>query len=111
MAIWTAASTGQKIKLAGKNKFEDVSDGGADGDIFADRYHAFFLHDASGFYEEVVVRWHGQSVSQACIGIEMIEAGGGDDIVDLTSETFRIDEVLGMEVRVDGNDVSGICRR
>ena len=47
--------TGQKIKLAGKNKFEDVSDGGADADILrlTDTSDAFFLHDSfSGFYEE-----------------------------------------------------------
>ena len=40
------------------------------------------------------------AISQpSVIGIETIEAGGGDDIADLTSETFRIDEVLGMEAR------------
>ena len=40
----------------------------------------------------------GNQSAKRVIGIETIEAGGGDDIVDLTSETFRIDEVLGMEV-------------
>jgi len=103
--------TGQKIKLAGKNKFEDVSDGGADADILrlTDTSDAFFLHDSfSGFYEEVttVTDGMGNQSAKRVIGIETIEAGGGDDIVDLTSETFRIDEVLGMEVRGgDGNDV------
>ena len=106
-----AIRTGQKIKLAGKNKFEDVSDGGADADILrlTDTSDAFFLHDSfSGFYEEVttVTDGMGNQSAKRVIGIETIEAGGGDDIVDLTSETFRIDEVLGMEVRGgDGNDV------
>ena len=76
--------TGEKIKLAGKNKFEDVSDGGADADIIrlTDTSDAFFLHDSfSGFYEEVttVTDGMGNQSAKRVIGIETIEAGGGDD--------------------------------
>ena len=40
------------------------------------------------------------------LSVETIDAGGGDDIVDLTSSLFNMDEISGMVVEGGlGNDV------
>ena len=104
--------TGEKIALGGKNKFEDVLDGGEDSDLLklTDTSDAFFLHDSfSGFYEEVdksSMDHAGMASAKRVLSVETIDAGGGDDIVDLTSSLFNMDEISGMVVEGGlGNDV------
>ena len=104
--------TGEKIGLGGKNKFEDVLDGGEDSDLLklTDTSDAFFLHDSfSGFYEEVdksLTDHAGMASAKRVLSVETIDAGGGDDIVDLTSSLFNMDEISGMVVEGGlGNDV------
>ena len=104
--------TGEKIVLGGKNKFEDVLDGGEDSDLLklTDTSDAFFLHDSfSGFYEEVdksSMDHEGMASAKRVLSVETIDAGGGDDIVDLTSSLFNMDEISGMVVDGGlGNDV------
>ena len=104
--------TGEKIGLGGKNKFEDVLDGGEDSDLLklTDTSDAFFLHDSfSGFYEEVdksLTDHEGMASAKRVLSVETIDAGGGDDIVDLTSSLFNMDEISGMVVEGGlGNDV------
>ena len=104
--------TGEKIALGGKNKFEDVLDGGEDSDLLklTDTSDAFFLHDSfSGFYEEVdksLTDHAGMASAKRVLSVETIDAGGGDDIVDLTSSLFNMDEISGMVVEGGlGNDV------
>ena len=98
--------------MGGKNKFEDVLDGGEDSDLLklTDTSDAFFLHDSfSGFYEEVdksSMDHEGMASAKRVLSVETIDAGGGDDIVDLTSSLFNMDEISGMVVEGGlGNDV------
>ena len=103
-----SAGTGEVIMLGGKNSFADVLDGGADADTLqlTAGSDAFSLHDAySAFNINVKLASDGRgNLSTArSIGIETILAGGGDDIVDLTSADYAIIGVL-----IDGgagNDV------
>ena len=98
------AGTGEKVLLAGKNRFQDIFNG-SEGDygiiMLTDdaRGDALFSDDiysksASGLQEERIVL------------INEIYAGAGDDIVDLTTVNFQEGKRNGIEIRGgDGNDV------
>ena len=78
--------------------------------MLANTSDAFFLHDSfSGFYEEVdksLTDHEGMASAKRVLSVETIDAGGGDDIVDLTSSLFNMDEISGMVVDGGlGNDV------
>ena len=90
--------TYQRVLLTGKNKFSDVSDGGADVDQIqlTDSADAFFLEDSfsafhSSFDDSSDVESFG-TVARV-IDIETINAGGGNDIVDLTSSDFTLSAI------------------
>ncbi|PJA57936.1 MAG: hypothetical protein CO164_05160, partial [Rhodocyclales bacterium CG_4_9_14_3_um_filter_68_10] len=98
-AVWTSAGgwavnagspgvpgTLERVALTGKSRSHDVFDGGEGFDTLAgtDGADAIFLDD--GISPAPV---HGPRLA----GIERIEAGAGDDIVDLTSWTYAYGDV------------------
>ena len=79
-------------------------DGGADVDTveLTDASDAFFLHDSfSGFHSSLTLSndHEGKSGTARIENIENINAGDGDDIVDLTSSDYSL---AGQDITVDG---------
>ena len=98
------AGTEDSINLAGKIRFGDVMDGGADVDTveLTDGSDAFFLHDSfGGFHSSLtLVEDYDSRLGTARIAnIENINSGLGDDIVDLTSPDYSL---AGQNITVDG---------
>jgi len=96
--------TEDSINLAGKIRFGDVMDGGADVDTIelTDGSDAFFLHDSfGGFHSSLtLVEDYDSRLGTARIAnIENINSGLGDDIVDLTSPDYSL---AGQNITVDG---------
>ena len=90
--------TGSRISMADKTKYSSVIDGEEDADtiILMDSSNgdAFFLHDAySDLHENVSTTADDKGMQTAArvISVETILAGDGDDIIDLTSDTFDMD--------------------
>lgn len=93
------AGTGQKLALDGLNRFADVLDGGNGADTLdlTAGNDAFFLHDAySLFSSGTALANDGRGMpSTARLGnIEVIHAGAGNDLIDLTSPNYAIAGVL-----------------
>jgi Ca2+-binding RTX toxin-like protein len=89
------AATGQQILLEGKIRFADVLDGGADTDTLqlTSGNDAFFLHDAYSLFNPGAVLTkdaHGMASCARAVGIEVIQGGAGDDLIDLTSTDYTI---------------------
>jgi len=91
-------STGSRISIHQKTKYSSVIDGEEDADtiLLMDRPNgdAFFLHDAySDLHASVSTTADGKGIQTAArvINVETIFAGSGDDIIDLTSDTFDMD--------------------
>jgi len=87
--------TGSRISIHQKTKYSSVIDGEEDADtiLLMDRPNgdAFFLHDAySDLHASVSTTADGKGIQTAArvINVETIFAGSGDDIIDLTSDTF-----------------------
>ena len=100
--------TEERISLNGKTRFEDVMDGGADVDtvILTDASDAFFLHDSfSGFHSSLTLSndYEGRSGTARIENIENINAGAGDDIIDLTSPDYSL---AGQNITVNGGEGS-----
>jgi len=98
--------TEERINLNGKTRFEDVMDGGADADTveLTDASDAFFLHDSfSGFHSSLALSddYAGELGKARIENIETINAGGGDDIVDLTSPDYSL---AGQGITVNGGE-------
>ena len=98
--------TEERINLNGKTRFEDVMDGGADADTveLTDASDAFFLHDSfSGFHSSLALSddYAGELGKARIENIETINAGGGDDIVDLTSPDYSL---AGQNITVNGGE-------
>ena len=98
--------TEERINLNGKTRFEDVMDGGADVDTveLTDASDAFFLHDSfSGFHSSLTLSddYSGKSGTARIESIENINAGGGDDIIDLTSPDYSLAD---QNITVDGSE-------
>ena len=101
-----------RIALDGKTNYSSVIDGEADVDTIilmdADNGDAFFLHDAySDLHQDVstVADHEGMQTAARVISVETIRAGAGDDIIDLTSDTF---DMAGTNITLKGeagNDV------
>ncbi len=96
--------TEESINLAGKTRFGDVMDGGADVDTveLTDSSDAFFLHDSfSGFHSSLtlVEDNDGRLGAVRVSNIENINSGLGDDIVDLTSSDYSL---AGQNITLDG---------
>ncbi|MDA7449615.1 S8 family serine peptidase [Planktomarina temperata] len=88
--------TGTMVSIAGKLGFKGVINGneGSDTIQLSNRSEAFFLHDAySDFHESVTLNSdnNGMLSAKRISNIENILAGGGDDIIDLTSPDYLID--------------------
>ena len=88
-------TTGARLSVNKKTKYSTVIDGEADADtiVLMDSLNgdAFFLHDAySNLHQSVttIVDDKGMQTAVRVINIETIFAGSGDDIIDLTSDTF-----------------------
>ena len=88
-------TTSARLSVNEKTKYSTVIDGEADADtiVLMDSLNgdAFFLHDAySNLHQSVttIVDDKGMQTAARVINIETIFAGSGDDIIDLTSDTF-----------------------
>ncbi|MDB9861840.1 cadherin domain-containing protein [Litorivicinus sp.] len=101
-----AIGTNQLTGLAGKNRFADVIDGGEDADeiILTNDSDVFFLHDSFSELHTSLTATAGGTTGRI-IDLETINAGAGNDVIDLTSSDFllaNLDMTLNGE---DGNDV------
>ena len=105
-----ALGTGQSVSVLGKLAVNSIFKGGDGFDqiILGDTSDALFLHDAfSDFYHDLdLVRDDTGRLSYGRINsIEEINAGAGDDVIDLTSKTHSLS---GQSISVNGgsgNDV------
>jgi Ca2+-binding RTX toxin-like protein len=98
--------TNEFLNLNGKTRFEDVLYGGADVDTveLTDASDAFFLHDTfSGFHSSLTLSndHEARSGIARIKNIETINAGEGDDIVDLTSPDYSL---AGQKITIDGGE-------
>ena len=92
----TNASTGEKVSISGKVRSYDVFDGGTGSDtlVGTSSGDAILLDDSKSSAAQSGPR---------IIGVEQINAGAGDDVVDLTSKRYTYGDVT-----IDGgsgNDV------
>ena len=99
-------TTADRISLEGMTRFSSVIDGDEDVDTIyltdESNGDAFFLHDSySGLHESVTALedGFGRETVARVISIETINAGDGDDIIDLTSPTF---DMNGVGVTLNG---------
>jgi Ca2+-binding RTX toxin-like protein len=104
----SSIGTQKLISLAGKIRYSDVLDGGSDEDTvnLTTGPDAFFLDDAhSGFHQwlDLTYDTNGQANHARLIDLEVINAGGGDDILDMTSESYSLSS-LGMTLNGDDGD-------
>ncbi len=79
---------------------------GSDTIQLSNRSEAFFLHDAySDFHESVTLNAdnHGMLAAKRITNIENILAGGGDDIIDLTSPDYLVD-LNGIQIYGESGD-------
>ena len=103
-------STDQMVNLDGKIRIDSVIDGGAGVDRIelTESDDAFFLHDSfSKFYDSLTlsVDDFGNQSSARIEGIEEINGGAGDDVIDLTSVDYSlVGENLTVYGEV-GNDI------
>ena len=98
--------TEERLNLNGKTRFEDVMDGGADVDTveLTDASDALFLHDSfSGFHSSLSLSddYAGELGTARIENIETINAGGGDDIIDLTSPDYSL---AGQNITANGGE-------
>jgi Ca2+-binding RTX toxin-like protein len=96
-----AAGTGQTISLEGLNRFSDVIDGGADVDTInlTTGNDAFFIDDIysdihSSLDNSLSSTNQGIDSIARISNIEVINAGEGNDIVDLTSNNFALAQAV-----------------
>jgi len=114
--IWTFPyfakniATGERLSLAGKTKFSSVIDGEGDADTLnltdSTAGDAFFLHDSySGLHDSLtaVDDGMGRTTVARAISLETINAGDGDDVIDLTSPTFDVGGI-GMTINGEAGD-------
>ena len=101
------------VSIEGKNKFQDVLDGGkndgneADTVLLTDKDDVFSLDDAfSGFHQSLSLEkdLFSKDNKARIDAIEKINGGAGDDVIDLTSPTFTLSENILIEGGT-GNDV------
>ena len=90
--------TNERISLNGKYGYKGVIDGmdSADTLILSDRSEAFFLHDSlTDFNNSLILStdFLGRQSTERFRNIEIIKAGSGDDIVDLTSPDYLVDTI------------------
>ena len=98
--------SGERLSLAGKTKFASVIDGEEDADTLnltdSIAGDAFFLHDSySGLHDSLIAvdDGMGRTTVARAISLETINAGDGDDVIDLTSPTF---DMGGISMTING---------
>jgi VCBS repeat-containing protein len=101
--------TNQSINLSGLNRFSDVIDGGADTDTLnlTTGNDAFFIDDVySAHHSSITLTSTNQGIDSIAriVNLEVINTGEGNDIVDLTSANFILDNAIEINGE-DGNDV------
>jgi len=87
--------TGLRMKIQGLSRYHNVIDGGQEEErdclVLSDKSDAFFIDDIySGHHVSVqlITTNDGQKSLARVLDIECIDAGSGDDIIDLTSSRF-----------------------
>ena len=105
----SSTGTGEKITLDGLNRFSEVIDGGADVDTLnlTDGNDAFFIDDVySAHHSSLALTSTTQGIDSIAriTNLEVINAGEGNDIVDLTSTNFVLAEAVVINGEA-GNDV------
>jgi len=99
----SSVGTGEKITLDGLNRFSDVIDGGADIDsiVLTSGNDAFFIDDVySAHHSSLTLSSTTQGVNSTArmVELETINAGEGNDIVDLTSSNY----ILANAIEING---------
>ncbi len=92
---WTSSyqalntETGETVSLTGINQSQDVFDGGAGTDtvILTTGNDALFLDDRYSVFPT------GMTAGARIVGVETVDAGDGNDLVDLTSTTYTYGNV------------------
>jgi len=97
------------VTLEGLNRFTDVLDGGDDIDtlVLTDGSDAFFIDDVySSLHSSLTLSTTSQGIDSTArlVDIESINAGDGNDIVDLTSDNFVLTNAVTINGEA-GNDV------
>ena len=108
MSIAPSVGTKEMIALNGFNRFTDVIDGGADVDTInlTDGNDAFFIDDVySAHHSSLTLTSTTQGIDSIAriTNLEVINAGEGNDIVDLTSNNFVLAEAVVINGEA-GND-------
>jgi VCBS repeat-containing protein len=103
-----SVGTGEKINIYGLNKFSDVIDGGDDVDtlILTSGNDVFFIDDVySEHHSSLTLSSTTQGIDSIArvIDLETINAGDGNDIVDLTSTNFILTNAVTINGEA-GND-------
>ena len=100
----------QQVSITGKGRYSAVIDGGDGTDtlILSNAGDAFFYHDAFSSLNtslNTVTDHNDYQTNSRLSNIELISAGDGDDIIDLTSPTFSMD---GQQITINGGGGSDI---
>ena len=88
-----------KVKINGKNKFEDVIQGGNNADTLnlTTGSDAFFLHDTyASFHSSLSLSndtYSKQNIDRL-VSVETINGGDGDDLIDLTSPDTQLSDSM-----------------
>ena len=98
-----SVGTNQRISIEGLNRFNDVIDGGDDVDMLnlTSGNDVFFIDDVySEHHSSLTLSSTTQGIDSTAriVGLEAINAGNGNDIVDLTSTNF----ILSNAVTING---------
>jgi hypothetical protein len=104
-----SVGTGQSVNLSGYNKFSDVIDGGVGVDILVltDSNDAFFIDDVySAHHSSLTLSSTTQGIDSTAriTNLEVINAGEGNDIVDLTSSNYILANAIEINGEA-GNDI------
>ena len=98
-----------KVKINGKNKFEDVIQGGNNTDTInlTESSDAFFLHDTyANFHTSLSLSndTFGNQNTDRIVSVETINGGDGDDLIDLTSPNTQLSDSMILNGGA-GNDI------
>ncbi len=98
-----------KVKINGKNKFEDVIQGGNNTDTInlTASSDAFFLHDTyANFHSSLSLSndTFGNQNTDRIVSVETINGGDGDDLIDLTSPNTQLSDSMILNGGA-GNDI------
>jgi len=104
-----SVGTNEMISLEGLNCFSDVIDGGGDIDILnlTSGHDAFFIDDVYSVHHSSLTltsTTQGIDSTARIVNVEEINAGAGNDIVDLTSTNFVLAEAVVINGEA-GNDI------